>query len=429
MYKTETLNNGVRLLRIPDKSTKLVMIQIIIRIGSDIETKKLLECCHLFEHLFSSYTSTKYPSSKKNTESLDFKSINNNAEVIEKEITFTLYFNKINIEYVIDLITNGIIDFKIDKTIFEQEKNAVIEELNEIIKDSDYNFDTKINKILYKNHIREYSEQMRLENVKKITIKDIENFYKKYITAQNLVISIFGNLDTKHYNMLTKNMLQFKNTGKYIYKQYTLVLKEPIIFHKKNSNISNLKLIFKTNYTIFNNETYIITALMTILTNGLNSLLLKKLRNESGLVYYCNNYINIDSVNKDISTISIETLCNTNNLLKVIKIIIDILNLVKNKPIEDKYINAYKNNINLDKYKARDFKSLEYLIDHYTHYYLWNKPIISPNKEYTNAKNFTNKDLTNMANKLFTKSNMIVCYDGLKQMNKSIENIVEHIEL
>ena len=70
--------------------------------------------------------------SKKNTEILDFKSINNNAEVIEKEITFSLYFNKVNIEYVIDLLTNALIDFKIDKTIFEQEKNAVIEELNEI---------------------------------------------------------------------------------------------------------------------------------------------------------------------------------------------------------------------------------------------------------------------------------------------------------
>ena len=76
MNKTETLNNGVRLLRITDKSTKLIMIQINMRIGSDIENSTLLECCHLFEHLFAAYTSTKYPFSKQNTETLDFKSIN-----------------------------------------------------------------------------------------------------------------------------------------------------------------------------------------------------------------------------------------------------------------------------------------------------------------------------------------------------------------
>ena len=429
MYKTETLNNGVRLLRITDKSTKLIMIQINMRIGSDIENTTLLECCHLFEHLFAAYTSTKYPFSKQNTETLDFKSINNNAEVIEKEITFSLYFNKVNIEYVIDLLTNALIDFKIDKTIFEQEKNAVIEELNEIIKDSDYNFNTKINKILYKNHVRAYSEQMRLDNVKKITIKDMEKFFKKYITAQNFIISIFGNVDTKHYNMLTKYMEKLKNNGKYIYKPYSLSLKEPIIFHKKDATISNLKLIFKTNYTKYNKEYYIIIALTDILSGGLNSILMKKLRNENGLVYYCNSYISIDNINKEISNISIETLCNTNNLLKVIKIIIDILNIIKNTHIEDKYINAYKNNINLEKHKDTDFKSLDFLIDHYTHYYLWNKPIISPTKDYANSKNFTSKDLISMANKLFTQSNMVLCYDGSKQMNKDIQHIVAQIDL
>ena len=429
MYKTETLPNDVRILRIPNKNIKLIVFQINMKIGSDIETADMLECCHFFEHLFSMYTSTKYPSSKINTETLDFKSIESNAEVIEKQISFTLYFHKQNIDYVIDLVSNTIIDFKIDESIFDSEKNAVIEELNEIIKDADYNFNTKINKKLYKNHVREYSEKQRLENVKKISIKDIENFYKKYFTSQNYIISIFGNFDTKNYNLLKKNMLKFNNINKYIYTPYSLVLKDHIVFYKKDSKISNLKIIFKINYTIFNNEMYTIIALMDILSGGLNSLLLKKLRNENGLVYYCNSYTKMDYTNENISTISIETICNTNNLLKVIKIILDTLKNIKTNLIDDLYIKSYKNNINLEKEKDKDFKQLDFLISHYSQYYLWNKPIINPNKYYYNAKKFSSKDLLNISNKIFIKQNMLLCYDGLTKMNMDIDPIIDSIDL
>ena len=84
--------------------------------------------------------------------------------------------------------------------MFKQEKNAVIEELNEIIKDSDYKFEKKINSIIFKGHQRAYSEEARLENTLNITEKDVNNYYKTYFSTKNFIIGVFGNLETKHYN-------------------------------------------------------------------------------------------------------------------------------------------------------------------------------------------------------------------------------------
>jgi len=74
-YNIETLKNGLKLIRIPNKETNLILLQIQMKLGHDLETKKILECGHFIEHLFSTFTSSKYPDGKKNIEDMAFKNI------------------------------------------------------------------------------------------------------------------------------------------------------------------------------------------------------------------------------------------------------------------------------------------------------------------------------------------------------------------
>ena len=193
-FKTTTLNNGLKFIKIPSTETNLVIIQVFMKLGHDLETKSILETGHFIEHLFSMFTSTKYPDGKINRENLSFKNIDLDAEIVNKNIKFVLEFHKKHSEYVIDLLVNSLLDFKIDSCMFKQEKNAVIEELNEIIKDTDYKFNKKINSFIFKGHQRAYSEEDRLENTKKITEKDVEKYYKTYFSTKNFIIGVFGNL-------------------------------------------------------------------------------------------------------------------------------------------------------------------------------------------------------------------------------------------
>jgi len=426
-YTTTTFKNGLKILKIPNKETDIIILQISMKLGNDIETLSTLETSHFIEHLFSMFTSPKYPNGKINRETLSFNNIDLDAEVINKNIKFVLEFDVKHSEYVVDLVSHALLDFKVDESIFKQEKNAVIEELNEIIKDSDYKFDTKINSIMYKGHQRAYSEKDRLQNTKKITSNDIEKYYKTHFSTKNYIISIFGNLPTKHFSYLKKQMELLKNTNNFKYSPYTINLNQHIIYHKNTSNISNLKIYFKTNYTIFDSEYYIIKALIDILTGDLNSLLLKELRNEKGLVYHCSGDFDLDEVNKGLSHIELVTLCNSKNLLKVITIIIDILRSVKYDCIDNRYVDSYCSEMKLQKKREMFSKRPRNQLMVYSKYFVWNKPIISFNEDFKKLCNVNKTQLKYMGSKIFTKNNIIICYDGLKNMDSSIQHLINNL--
>jgi predicted Zn-dependent peptidase len=163
------------------------------------------------------------------------------------------------------------------------------------------------------------------------------------------------------------------------------------------------------------------------LTGDLNSLLLKVLRNEQGLVYHCDGDYDIDVYNKGLSLVTITTLCNTKNLLKVIEYIIEVLNYIKTEYINDKYISAYKSLIKIQKQKDIFSKNPNDVLTNYCTNLLWNKPIISFNNEYVNLGTINKELLKKQANNIFNKSNLVVCYDGNTNMNKKILEIISRL--
>ena len=93
-YKTFESVLRLKIVTLPNKTTPLAILTISMKLGNDIETKGKLEIGHFIEHLFSMFTSTKYPDGKKNREELSFRSIDLEAEIVNKEIKFTLNFHK-----------------------------------------------------------------------------------------------------------------------------------------------------------------------------------------------------------------------------------------------------------------------------------------------------------------------------------------------
>ena len=75
------LDNNMKLLTIPIKNINLVYVELSLKLGSDNETDKQLEITHVLEHLFSSYTSDKYPRAKEIMSLLKKYGVSNNATV------------------------------------------------------------------------------------------------------------------------------------------------------------------------------------------------------------------------------------------------------------------------------------------------------------------------------------------------------------
>ena len=426
LYKTHKLKNNLKILRLLHKETKIVYLQIYMKLGHDLETKSQLEISHFIEHLFSMFTSTKYPDGKKNREEISFRNIDLDAETSEKYMRFVLCFHKKQTEFVFNLVSNALLDFKIDESMFKQEQNAVVEELNDIIRDTDYNFNTKIDSVIYKTHQRSFTQNNRLANTKKLKPKDIYKYYKKYFVSQNFVVGLFGDISKSNllllYNILEKIPSSEKNIA--TYKNEKISMSQKLVYYKKKGNVSNLRLVIKAPTTMFDKEYLDLVALNNILTGDLNALLLKVLRNEKGLVYSCYGEHEIDQVSKQLSFFTINTLCNTKNLLKVINLTVDVFKTIKTSYIDKKYIETYKSDIDMIKENRIICKKPDYVLERYSNYMIWDKPIVSFNKNYILQKNITQEILLNLSNRLFNKENLIICYDGEKQLNKEINKII-----
>merc|ERR1711991_1200965 len=116
------------------------------------------------------------------------------AETDNKYIGFNLEFKKKHLDIVLEIVTHALRDFKVDKLMFQNEKNSIIEELNEIIDDNMYTFNTIVSNNIYNKHNRAISQKERLKKCKTYTEEDLQEYYRKYVTPSNVVIGLAGNL-------------------------------------------------------------------------------------------------------------------------------------------------------------------------------------------------------------------------------------------
>lgn len=424
-----TLDNGLKVLILHNKQAKITNFNMSLKVGSDIETMKTLETGHFLEHLFTLYTSSKYPNGFKNREYLSMNNIDEEAEITSKNILFGLEFKDKYINYVIDIVSHSLKDFKCDKKMFIQEQNSVIEELNAIINETNYKFESKIDSVIYKGHSRAISQQERLKKCLNTKPKNIEDFYAKYFTPSNIVISFYTSIEpAKLFKKIKKNFENIKSRPSINYPcyKYKFNIDNQIIYYKKNTHVSNLKIYYRIPYTFFDDEYYPIYGLLKILGSDLNSLLFKKLRSEEGLIYDIDVDMELDKVSKDLSFIEISTSMDSKNFIKVFQIILNILEGVK-KNIPDEYISKYKDSVKINRLQHEFCQNPRKLLIEYTDYVLWDKNLIPVQQEFKNFSNVNLNSLKKIAKTIFSSQNIHVCYNGKINYNSQIRKILNKL--
>ena len=180
-FKLNNLPNGIKVIEVVDNTAKLLYISIALNIGSDLETyaDKSIEIAHFLEHIFATFTSKKYPSALENNSLFAKLGVYVNASVIEKRSNYVIKVPKEHFSKVLDIIYNSIKDFTVDPKIFQQEKHAIKEELNDILNDTWINLEETANEVLYPNSPRSIGEKSRIKEVLKAKPENLLNFFKK----------------------------------------------------------------------------------------------------------------------------------------------------------------------------------------------------------------------------------------------------------
>lgn len=333
------LKNGIKLVSIK-KDTKLVSINAGIKVGSLFEKKDEKGISHFIEHMLFKGT-TKRNNEMLNSE-LEELGGEYNAYTEYNSTVYTVTALGEELEPALDLISDMLINSTFPEEEIEKEREVILSELRSSNDDvEEYSF-KKINEIAFKNSPLRYEIIGEEKTIKKITKKNLINFYNKYYVPNNFCISIVSSFDHE-----TIEQLVDKYFGQWIYKE----LSHPEVPVEKNKAI--LKKTFKkdieqssivylyTFHKLTRMEELALKILEHKLGSSTNSILFREVRENQGLAYEIYSELN---TTKNIKTLYIYTSVREENVDETINTINNTIDRIINKDIvfDEKTISLMK---------------------------------------------------------------------------------------
>lgn len=423
------LKNGIRVIIIP-MNTLLTSVAVSMLLGERHEKPSEMELTHYMEHLMGRFTSTKYSDYKTINQELNKRGAITNASVSDYETRFYIEGFYKDAEYFIDLLSNTISNFHLEKNIVKQEKQAVMQELRKHIADYRYVFNRKIWNYMYPKYSYQFDHEKHIQKVQTYSDDQVYKFVKSHVLCQNTVVSITCPHDAvDKTSELVKKYFSFPNKNKSATIKYPLYQYDneclKVLHIKNNYNNDNaiVRLIVDNSIKYLSKEHLSMMILREILFNFETGIFYKTLRDNLGLIYNISMNLSVDIVNPKSSSYYIETSTNYKNLPQLIK---TILTIISNLKLTENEINNGKQKI-IVKYEYNKFNDLTSFNSYYGEYLLHKIPIVErhivKDKLLKVKKSDILKTLQKIKKELLT--NGLIFYYSKFNMNTKIQDTID----
>lgn len=288
MFKRIILENGLRIILVPQESTQAVTVLILVKTGSKYETKKTKGISHFLEHLYFKGTK-KRPSSLLVAKTLDKLGGVYNAFTSEE---YTGYYAKVAsvhfdnaLDWVADIFLNSLL---LEKEI-EKERRVIMEEINMYLDTPMIYINELWKNLLYGDQPSGWDVIGSKETVSNITKKQILDYVKRQYVASNTIVCVAGNISLSH---------SIKEVKKHFSKiNKTKPRSKPLVFEKqkkpeinsffKKTDQTHLALGVRA-FNLFHPQRFVLNVLANILGGSgmMSSRLFLRVREKLGLAYY-----------------------------------------------------------------------------------------------------------------------------------------------
>ena len=401
------LNNGLKVIVHHDKSTPIVAMNIIYKVGARDESVRRTGFAHLFEHLMfgGSKNIPKYdvPLEKAGGE--------NNAFTNSDFTNYYLTIPKNNLETAFWLESDRMLDLAFSENSLDVQRQVVIEEfkqnyLNQPLGD----VYLLLKPLAYKKHAYRWNTIGKdIKHIESAKMEHVRSFYKKYYNPENAILSIAGDVKTSDIKILAKKWFGPISSGKEIERNYAKEPEQQILRKKTvKRNIPQEALYMawhmpkRTDIGFYHCD-----LISDILSNGNSSRLFRKLVKEKSIFSEINAFVTGD-LDEGLFIVSGKVLNNI-TMNKAISAINDEMNLISTELVDNVDFEKVKNKIEANMIyssssvltKAMNLGYFELLGDAN----LWNN-------ELEVYRSITREDIRNTANNIFqTKNQNILIYN------------------
>jgi len=291
IYKKTELENGIRIIKVPDRTATTATVVAIFKAGSGNETGRLEGIAHFLEHMMLKGTERR-PVALDISKELDSVGAASNAFTGKEYTGYWIQTGKKDVSLALDMLADILLHSKFDEKELENEKGAVIEEINMYEDAPMRDIASVLENMLYRGQTLGHDQLGSKENVHGFRRQDLADFYDKYYRSGNLVITVSGNFDAKKVDCEIKRLFApfGEKRGKTKTAKNTDAQKKPEVFIKnKKTDQTNFSLGFRA-FKTGHKDLYALEVLSVILGGNSSSRLFEKIREKNGLAYYVYSY-------------------------------------------------------------------------------------------------------------------------------------------
>ena len=391
-------------------NSRLLSIQSYIFNGFIRETKDDVGVNHLLEHVLANA----YKKCKKLNcfEYLTQLGIQFNASTSDNILNYYTFGLNSDVDKMLDYITNITVAPKFNNKLVNREKQAVHNEVLAWMDNARYKLHNRVIKLFYSLEGLQYSHdaEQQIKNLKKFNSKNLEEYYANNYNNNNTLFVVSGNYDKRKIIEGLKTRLPYKPKQEKI--DYTNIkcftnIKTTEFLKNEKLNGSQIFLSFPTRLK-YNSKELIVLKLVK---DVLNYYFFQILRVKNRLVY--NTSLTLDV---NVCGCSIDLYINTKNenLLKVLKLLKNIINYYKKnklsakeiQPFKKQFLVKYHNTI----YNPKDLANMygnQYIYKHFL-----NTKILDPENIKNIYLNATSSDIQESICKNFDFNKLLCVYSN-----------------
>jgi predicted Zn-dependent peptidase len=285
-FKKTILENSLRIITAPFKSTKTVSVLILVGTGSKYETKEINGISHFLEHMFFKGTKRR-PTTLKLVEPLDRIGGVYNAFTSQE---YTGYWVKVAAEHLdlaLDWISDINLNSKIEQEEIDRERGTILQEINMYL-DTPASYISDVwTDLLYGDQPAGWRVIGREEVIKKIQRSDFIKYLKEHYSSKNTIVAVAGQIN--HKTVIDKAKKYFQRISEREAKDKPPVKEKQdrprVLVHYKETDQTHLYLGFRA-YDIFHPDKYALGLLGVILGGNMSSRMWISVRERQGLAYY-----------------------------------------------------------------------------------------------------------------------------------------------
>jgi len=326
MYQKTTLDNGMRLITAAMPHTRSVSISFFISTGSRYETETQAGISHFIEHLCFKGTGAR-PSAIDIATAIEGTGGIINAGT-DKELT--VYWCKVarpHFTLALDVLTDILLNSKFDPDEIEKERQVIIEEINMTNDSPSQRVSLLIDELLWPGHPLGRDIAGSRESVAAISRDMMLDYMGGQYRPASTVLSIAGGIQHEEV-VAAVNKVLGKWTNRQPAASYLPYEEQParrLMIETRETEQTQLCLALP-GLPLLHPQRFTLDLLNVILGEGMSSRLFTEIRDNLGLAYSINSYVDHFL---DTGSIIISAGVDRGNLPTTIKAILEELNKLK----------------------------------------------------------------------------------------------------